>query len=484
MSADLARSEAGVLGALLADEFGESMPPVIEVLLRHAPHSFEDQRFGMVASAIRRVRQNRVQVCWASVKDALAEANQLDAIGGTEGLAAIELGAVDRRSAEYEAEALAEAFRVRQLKATFEKAAAELTASPQLAADIATRTAAIMADLDGRGDADADLLRLADAAAFNVDCRPDEARPRFFVHGVPVSTEGNLAVITAPSKAGKSAFVAAMMAATMTKTADAVDTLGVSASNSEGLALLHFDTEQSRQDHDALIRTTLRRANIDAPPTWFASHSLAGWNAPELRRLIPLVIHRAAEKCGGVHSVFLDGVADAVIDVNDAAEANEFVMELHRLAIDHRCAIVSVLHYNPGTEKSRGHLGSQLERKAEANLKLEVDGTGATIVFADKNRRAPILKSTGPRFIWSSAEGMHASTSSHAAVAGDAKRETLRPMVEEVFAGRGGLRYSEAKNNFMKLLKLKEGTAERRFREALQFGLIRKVAANLYVQAT
>jgi hypothetical protein len=42
-----------------------------------------------------------------------------------------------------------------------------------------------------------------------------------------------------------------------------------------------------------------------------------------------------------------------------------------------RKLIVGVIHFNPGGEKTRGHLGSQLERKAETNLRL------------DKVRRAP-----------------------------------------------------------------------------------------------
>ena len=44
----------------------------------------------------------------------------------------------------------------------------------------------------------------------------------------------------------------------------------------------------------------------------------------------------------------IDGVGDLAIDVNDTAESNGLVAELHALAIRFDCPIVCVLHENPG----------------------------------------------------------------------------------------------------------------------------------------
>ena len=44
----------------------------------------------------------------------------------------------------------------------------------------------------------------------------------------------------------------------------------------------------------------------------------------------------ARKRFGGIHSVFVDGVADAADDVNDPAESNAFVAELHGLEHFHK----------------------------------------------------------------------------------------------------------------------------------------------------
>jgi hypothetical protein len=64
--------------------------------------------------------------------------------------------------------------------------------------------------------------------------------------------------------------------------------------------------------------------------------------------------------------------ADFVLDVNSSKDCPEFVTRLHRLAIEYDTLIVCILHLNPGSDsKSRGHLGSQLERKSETVLRIE-----------------------------------------------------------------------------------------------------------------
>ena len=107
----------------------------------------------------------------------------------------------------------------------------------------------------------------------------------------------------------------------------------------------------------------------------------------------------------------LDGGADLLIDPNDPAESFSFVDELHQLAIRYVTVILSIIHENPsGGEigKTRGHFGSQLERKAETNLRLQKDkDDGVTTIFAEKARHAHIPKALGPRFVWSEDEHMH-----------------------------------------------------------------------------
>jgi hypothetical protein len=236
--------------------------------------------------------------------------------------------------------------------------------------------------------------------------RPD---PVFYVAGVGISTAGNLTAISGPPKAAKTTFVSAMMAAAMIQDPDAKhDLLGVASCNPRKLAMIHFDTEQSLYDHHDVVMRILARARIKEPPSWYRSYCLTGFSVPDLQDALRLALEKGKANFGGVHSVFLDGAADFVDDVNNPKEANPFVAKLHAAAIEYDCPIIGIIHENPNGGKTRGHLGSQLERKAESNLKLEKSGE-VTLVWSEKNRRAPITKDKGPAFVWSDEHLMHIS---------------------------------------------------------------------------
>jgi hypothetical protein len=151
--------------------------------------------------------------------------------------------------------------------------------------------------------------------------------------------------------------------------------------------------------------------------------------------LLRFELEAARKAHGAIHSAFLDGVADLCHDPNDPAEAFALVGELHRLAIHFDTAIVCVLHENPGSQdgKTRGHLGSQLERKAETNLRLAKDGEGITVVFAERARHAHIPRDRGHRFKWCDDAKMHVATASAVETRGDEKRERLRTLATELF---------------------------------------------------
>jgi AAA domain-containing protein len=319
------------------------------------------------------------------------------------------------------------------------------------------------------------------ARRFNILVKPRPAIPRYSVLGTPICTPGNLTAASAIPKGGKSAWIGAMMAATMDS--GGADCLGVTSSNAEGKALLHLDTEQSEEDHYNGIERTLRRAGLAEPPPWVHSHYVTGFPIADARAAVPLLMAETERKHGGIHSVLIDGVADLAFDVNDPGEAASLVTEWHGLAIKYHCPIIGVIHLNPGTEKTRGHLGSQLERKAETNLRLEKDGD-AVVVWADKNRRAPISKAHGPRFVWSNELQMHVSTASAADAKDEADREALVALADEVFADHPAMKRIEIEKTLTKRLRVSPSTAERRVARMIELTVISKSVAGLYVLNT
>ena len=263
------------------------------------------------------------------------------------------------------------------------------------------------------------IAALLTARRFDPTKTPPPLRAIYTLTDQVIATPGNLATITAASKAGKSAVVGAMAAAVLSRDCGA-DLLGFDSSNPKNFALLWFDSEQSPDDHWHCVARALKRAGLREPPSWFYSYCLTGLGWKRGWDCVVEATRNAAEQHAGIHSSLLDGVADLVPDVNDPAQSSEFVAELHDMAIRYDCPIVGVIHFNPGSEKTRGHLGSHLERKAETNLRLD-KANGMTTIWSEKQRRAPIPKEAGLCFQWSDEAGMHVSVDAQAAPGKSAK---------------------------------------------------------------
>ena len=79
------------------------------------------------------------------------------------------------------------------------------------------------------------------------DNPPDASKSVIAVNGVPLGTQDNLFCITGGEGTGKSNYIAAILAGTLgTERLDAEQTLGLEVTpNPKGLAVLHYDTEQS-----------------------------------------------------------------------------------------------------------------------------------------------------------------------------------------------------------------------------------------------
>ena len=320
------------------------------------------------------------------------------------------------------------------------------------------------------------------ARAFDFDSHPAKPIPLFSLCDMPLCTAGNLTNIQALPKAGKSAVVESSIAAVFNGNRQGPDTLGFAAENPLGHALIHFDTEQSRYDADALIRRACRRARVERPPAWFMSYSVADLDIRERRQALRHVMAEAREAHDGIFAVLIDGIGDLCADPNDSAEAFELVHELHALAITHHCTIATVLHENPGTEsgKTRGHLGSQLERKAETNLRLAKDKDGITTIWAERARHCYLPKEQGPCFSWNDSAGMHTSCGTAGEIKSVTTRKKMAGEADAAFGGTESLRHSELMAAIGDSLDLKEKAQKNRIKTWVAEGIIAKCSAGKY----
>lgn len=320
------------------------------------------------------------------------------------------------------------------------------------------------------------LVARVEATRFDPANPPPVESWVFKLAGVEVAHSGNIVTIAAAVKSGKSSVISAMIASMMGATGR--DYLAFHGSNPEGKAVLHYDTEQSRGDHYHMNMRALRRADLDTQPSWFSSYSLTLLDPAERRAAIGAMARKAAAN-GGLHSLFIDGVADLVFDVNDLAEACGLVAELHQLATETGCVIVTALHHNPGGEKTRGHLGSQIERKSESVLVLRKDGETISI-SCKPARRQEVSDDKAPRFSWDTQAAMHLLTQSTATTANDRKRMELGTLADEVFGDKPRLKWVELKDAIVTARGWSSNTAGNKINAMLELGVIKKSSFGLY----
>lgn len=312
-----------------------------------------------------------------------------------------------------------------------------------------------------------ELLANLDALEFNYIQQPRRPRPTLTLGEAIICTPGNLSNIQAPAKAGKSAVVGAILASTMVEKNNRQDTLGFVSENHKGHAVLHFDTEQSTYDHDSLIRLAIDRAESQYPPDWFHSYCLTGLSIDDRLGYIAAALHKADYKHRGIFMVIIDGVADLCWDPNDSRESFNLVHKLHKAAIHYECSIITVLHENPGSDngKMRGHLGSQLERKAETPLRLHKDAaSGITTIWADRARHCHVPKSHGTCFEWSDRAQMHVSCGSASEVKTEGKSAKLAGEAASAFGDAEALSHTDLKTRIMETAKVKEEAAKKRIK--------------------
>jgi hypothetical protein len=263
-------------------------------------------------------------------------------------------------------------------------------------------------------------FHILDERQIDLSVTPEKPVAVFRLAGVPISTAGNLTNVNAQAKSGKSATIGAMLAAIEAASLKSCfgfdsqyDCLGFEASDHNGKAVILFDTEQSRYDSWRNLQRAAKRVKLKKFSSNFRAYGLCDLSANERRKYLSAEMERAFHQCGGIHAVFIDGIADLCNDPNDPDEAFGLVAELVQLAIKYSCPIILVLHENPGNgnggwAKTRGHLGSQLERKAETNLRITVND-GISTLQLERCRNAGLPKHLSPRFRWSDIDEMHAS---------------------------------------------------------------------------
>ena len=294
---------------------------------------------------------------------------------------------------------------------------------------------------------------------------PDISKSVVAVNGVPLGTQDNLFCITGGEGTGKSNYVGAILAGALGEERLPKErTLGLEiTANPKGLAVLHYDTEQSEAQLHKNLGKTLQRASLKTVPEFYHSLYLASLSRKDRLKLIRESMDLFHHRHGGIHLVVIDGIADLIRSANDETESIAIVDELYRLAGIYNTCIICVLHFVPNGIKLRGHIGSELQRKAAGILSIEKDDNPEySVVKALKVRDGSPLDVPMMLFGWDKAEDMHVYRGEKSKEDKE-KRKTdeLIGVVKEAFRNSFKLTYQELCEVLMREMEIKDRTAKK-----------------------
>ena len=308
-------------------------------------------------------------------------------------------------------------------------------------------------------------MTILKSCEIDYDNPPDASKSVVAVNGVPLGTQDNLFCITGGEGTGKSNYISGILSGTLgSERLQAEQTLGLEiTANPKGLAVLHYDTEQSEAQLHKNLGKTLRRAGVKSVPEFYHSLYLASLSRKDRLKIIRESMDLFYHKHGGIHIVVIDGIADLIRSANDETESIAIVDELYRLAGIYNTCIVCVLHFVPNGIKLRGHIGSELQRKAAGILSIEKDDNPEySVVKALKVRDGSPLDVPMMLFGWDKTEDMHVYRGEKSKEDKE-KRKTdeLLLVIKSAFRTKLRLSYQELCEVLMREMEIKDRTAKK-----------------------
>lgn len=269
-----------------------------------------------------------------------------------------------------------------------------------------------------------------------------------------ICTEGNVTTISGASKSGKSALISWFLAGAISTTGILIDPLeGVEIEpNPSGKAVIHFDTEQSKYDHQKKQKTILHRAGLTSCPRYFRSYNIRELELSSYITHTQKICEYANKHFGGMHLIVVDGGADYIQNVNDPEQSREIIKYFGDLAIKYSVPVIIIIHTNPDGIKERGHVGSESQRKSESVLRIMKDGDISYIepVFLRNagNGAMPRIQ-----FIYDKEKGYHVSCGVRASNTTDRdveRLEMLERLAWEVFVPPTAMKNKDCEAAIMK----------------------------------
>ena len=194
------------------------------------------------------------------------------------------------------------------------------------------------------------------------------------VHGSAIGTLGNFSASIGKAKSKKTFNVSAIVAAALKNGIVLQYAAELPDSKQK---ILYVDTEQSPYHCQKVMKRIVRMAGLplNEEPKNLDFLTLRR-HTPEIRIA---VVETAIYNTEGLGLVIIDGIRDMVYDINSPSESTKIISKLMQWTDERQIHIHTILHQNKADENARGHIGTELNNKAETVLEVAKDKLDSNI---------------------------------------------------------------------------------------------------------
>ena len=227
---------------------------------------------------------------------------------------------------------------------------------------------------DIREISDEQAVILWQASRLSLSGKYEKAPEILSVKGSVIGTLGNFSASIGKAKSKKTFNVSAIVAAALK---NGTVLRYVAELPEAKRKVLYVDTEQSPHHCLNVMERIMRMAGLPDDRDNENLEFLA------LRKYTPEQRIRIAEQAiyhtPNLGLMVIDGIRDMVYDINSPSESTRIISKLMQWTDDRQIHIHTILHQNKGDENARGHIGTELNNKAETVLLVEKDKNNGDI---------------------------------------------------------------------------------------------------------
>ena len=187
-----------------------------------------------------------------------------------------------------------------------------------------------------------------------------------------LGTLGNFSMVKGKAKSKKSFFINMAIAAAVGK--GLLQNKLRSPLKDDFNQVLYFDTEQSKYHVQRAVKRICTQIGVGIPSN-LNTYGLRKSSPSERLKLVEYAIENTPD----LGFLVIDGIRDLITSINDESESTNMASKLLKWTEVYNIHIIVVLHENPGSDKARGHIGTELTHKAETVIAIEVDKSNDNI---------------------------------------------------------------------------------------------------------